>query len=402
MKTWSVEQGAGILKSETGYLSAQKEEQGNEKDKEWDYLNGVRACSKVVKMGRYRPMRKRSHLHSMPTFQPLGASAKARHWARLMLLAMMMTLWGMAPASGQTPAHPWRDNLTRDDIVKALGEPQGDVGSSAAERMIYKGGLLIVLSNNLVTEIDGDVPEALRPAGVAASAAPAPTVLPAAKPVAAAASASVAAKATVAVAASTTPASMVAPYAGQSTSDQESEKIISDFSTTSIVPQGTPLSGVITKALGPGSAGGAGTASLLAQATAAGASGTSPAAELSPWARTDTWQGFLAGLLLKTVLMTFVLKGAFHWKDFPILWREATLVAVGVSLCNQILAWVFSLNDFGKIAATVQADQIISGAVLLALIMNFTQAKQFPRAAAIMITAMGANIALGYVQVAFM
>ena len=345
-------------------------------------------------------MRKRSHLHSMPIFQPLDASAKARHGASLILLAIMMTLWGITPALGQTPAHPWRDNLSRDDVIKALGEPQGDVGSSAAERMIYKGGLLIVLSNNLVTEIDGEVPEALRPAGMAAPAAPVATVKPTA-PVPAPASASVAAKATVVAPASTTPASMVAPYAGQSTSDQESEKIINDFSTTSIVPQGTPLSGVITKALGPGSAGGAGTVSLLAQASAAGASGTSPAAEPSPWVRTDTLQGFLAGLLLKTVLMTFVLKGAFHWKDFPILWRESVLVAIGVSLCNQFLAWVFSLNDFGKIAAMVQADQIIAGAVLLVLIMNFTQAKQFPTAAAIMITAMSANIALGYAQVLF-
>jgi len=301
-------------------------------------------------------------------------------------------------ASAQTGAHPWRDNLSRDDVIKALGEPQGDVGNNDAERMIYKGGLLIVLTNNQVTEISGVVPESLKPIAVAAPATTAAATASPAAPAPVAATTRAPAKANSPAATVTAPAPAAAPAAAQSTNDQESEKIINDFSTTSIVPQGTSLSGVITKALGPTNQGGAGTAAGAPKGLEKLMGGTTTADNPSPWSRPDTWQGFLAGWLLKTVLMTLVLKGAFHWKDFPILWREAAFVALGVSLCNQGLAWAFASNDFGKIAGMVQADQIVAGAVLLVLIMKFTAAKQFPTAAAIMISAMTANIALGYAQ----
>ncbi len=164
------------------------------------------------------------------------------------------------------------------------------------------------------------------------------------------------------------------------------------------------MSAALSKALGPmengsggaaggsGALGGAGLPASLAALTG-GSSGP-----VSVWKNVDTWQGFLLGLLIKTIIMTAVLKGVFAYKEFPVLWREAALVAAGVSLVNQVLAWAFTLNDFGKIAGMVQADQIVAGAVLLALIMNFTAAKQFPTAAGIMLAAMTVNIAVGYAQ----
>jgi hypothetical protein len=301
----------------------------------------------------------------------------------------------------------WRDNLSRDDVVKALGEPQGDLQNGGGERMIYPNGLLIVLSNNVVTEIDGAVPEALKPVAVVA----APAVARAATP-----AASVAADAsTPAPAFSTTPkpvapAAMAATVAGAGVAgatgtgtspagEQESEKIINDFSTNSIVLPGTPLSGVITKALGPKEQGGAGVQGAGTDMTKKLAAMVGGAADAgSPWADAGKWQGFLAGLVLKALAMTLVLKAAFAYKDFPLLWQEAALVAFGTALCDQVMSFLFSLNDFGKIAAMVQADQIIAGMVLLALIMKFTGAKSFPTAAGIMVAAIGANTALQMAQ----
>ncbi|HTB62308.1 MAG TPA: hypothetical protein VK737_01865, partial [Opitutales bacterium] len=301
----------------------------------------------------------------------------------------------------------WRDGLSRDDVVKALGEPQGDLQNSGGERMIYPNGLLIVLENNVVTEIDGAVPEALKPVAVVAApvvvrvaapaasvpadaSTPAPAFSTTPKPVAPAATATTVAGAGVAGATGTG----VSP-AGE----QESEKIINDFSTNSIVLPGTPLSGVITKALGPkeqAAVAAAGSGTDMANKLTAMLGGSADAG--SPWADAGKWQGFLAGLVLKGLAMTLVLKAAFAYKDFPLLWPEAALVAYGTALCDQVMSFLFSFNDWGKIAQTVQADQIIAGMVLLALIMKFTGAKSFPTAAGIMVVAIGANTALQMAQ----
>ena len=61
--------------------------------------------------------------------------------------------------------------------------------------------------------------------------------------------------------------------------------------------------------------------------------GNSPEPE-SPWTQANTIQGFLAGLLLRTAVMTLVLKGAFMYKDFPIIWREVVVVAAGVAFTD--------------------------------------------------------------------
>ncbi len=318
----------------------------------------------------------------------------ARWWTFLALV-----LFSAAHAQS-VPAQAWRQGLTKQEVINALGEPEGTMPSGNTERMIFKGGLLVVVANNQVTDIEGPLPEALKPKLASAPVATPPATLtqtpivptaPAPRPANPAP-----------VAASATPAAAAKP-----SGDQESEKIINDFSTNSIVPQGTSLSGVITKALGPGSegadaaAGAAGTGALPKGLAALVGAADAPVGNKSPWSTIGTWQWFVAGLFLKTLIMTAVLKAAFAYKEFPVLWREAAFVALGVSLCNQGLAWMFSLNDFGKIAGEVQADQLVAGAVLLGLIMNFTAAKQFPTAVGIMISAMTANIAVGYAQLFF-
>ncbi|HVU37357.1 MAG TPA: hypothetical protein VHC95_03420 [Opitutales bacterium] len=313
-----------------------------------------------------------------------------------------------ARAFGQT-GHEWRDGLSKSDVVSALGDPEGDVVNGNSERMLYKGGLLITLTGNQVANIEGPVPDSLKPK----IAPPPPTVAPAPTPAitsktTAAAPPPSPAMVQAAMTASTTPTmSPTTPSApsgstdtSASSGDKDSEKIINDFSATGLINPEMPGAKEISKLMGPGQNGAgteaaAGTNALLKALTPA------PADAGSPWSTAGTWQWFIAGLLIKTVIMTFVLKGAFAYKEFPVLWREAALVAAGVSLCNQILAWLFSLNDFGKIAAMVQADQIVAGAVLLGLIMNLTAAKEFPTAAKIMIAAMGANIAVGYAQLFF-
>jgi len=319
---------------------------------------------------------------------PRGLFCQTICWA--VALGGILCFCNNAFAQSSPPA--WRDHLTRQDVINALGEPLGDIQNGATERMVYKNGLLIVLNNSLVTSIEGQVPDALKtpaaapaatvasaPAASAATSAPTPVAQPA--PTVTPASTSAAASST-----TSSPAAEPAADTGAQ-GDKDSEKIINDFSSTSIVPQGTTYSAAIAKALGPGQNG------MLDAAGSANAG--------SPWKDASTWQGFLAGWLLKTILMTAVLKGTFAYKDFPVLWREAAFVAAGVSFCNQALAWLFSLNDFGKIASMVQADQLVAGAVLLTLIMNFTAAKQFSTAAAIMMTAMAANIAMGYAQLFF-
>jgi hypothetical protein len=216
-----------------------------------------------------------------------------------------------------------------------------------------------------------------------------------------------------------TPAPAAASASGTTiTDEQASEKIINDFSTKSLVLPGTPLSGVIAKAFGTGDAatgmGEAGTGGGAPGEAAAAATDptamlaqsltglTGGASDASPWTQPNTIQGFLAGLLIKAVAMTFVLKGAFAWKEFPVLWQEAAAVAVGVSFCDQIFIWLFSLNDFGRIAAMVQADQLVAGAVLLGLIMKFTEAKSFPTAVGIMLVSITANTALQFAQMFFL
>ena len=296
-------------------------------------------------------------------------------------------------------AHAWRDHLTRKDVVTALGEPNSDAAGGNNEIMSYGGGVVIQLQDGVVTDVSGTVPNALKTPGArtttaagGASGATVVTAVPAGTD-----------NSTPSAAATTdasAPTAVEASPAATNPTDQDSEKIISDFSTKSIVIPGTPLSGVITKALGPGEDGGAGNVSLLPKNLPDGSAAALGAS--SNWAQPNNFKGFLIGLLIKSLVMTVVLKCVFAYKDFPLLWRDAALVAAGVALSNQILAYMFSMSDFGKIAALVQADQFVAGFVLLTLITTFTAAKSFPTAAGITITAMIANTALSYAQYFFL
>jgi hypothetical protein len=351
-----------------------------------------------------RLRKRRPRFFAMSPVSPNFRVKLARPWPMLVgPVWLAAILFFTSVAHAQSGAHLWRDHLNRQDVITALGEPNSDAGVGNNEMLMYKGGLVIQLQNGEVTDISGAIPEALKPASAVPSAAPAAPAATA-ESVAAVTTSSIPTKPV-----APAPAPAAASASGTATDEQVSEKIISDFSTKSLVLPGTPLSGVIAKAFGTGDAGMAtpadssGTASMIPKSLAALAGGTGATADASsPWSQPNTLQGFFAGLLIKAVAMTFVLKGVFAYKDFPILWREAALVAAGVSLCNETLAWLFSLNDFGRIAGMVQADQIVAGAVLMGLITTFTAAKSFPTAAGITITAMSANIALSYAQLFFL
>lgn len=330
-------------------------------------------------------------------------------------LLAVVGLFFLHGAWAQT-AHPqanpaWRPGLTRQDVITELGDPEGDLVNGATERMIYKGGMIATFTNGQLTGIEGMVPAALQPKPEPpptppAPKATAPAAMAASQTTPLAESGKVTASAPTPSTAVSAPTSAPAPSASPAMSqgDLDSEKIINDFSTTSIIPQGTTMSGVIAKALGPGpdGSGEASAGTGLPKGLAALVGSAAADTNKSPWATEGTWEWFVLGLVLKTLIMTGVLKGTFAYKEFPVLWREAAVVAFGVSVCNQGLAALFLLNDFGKIAAMVQADQLVAGAVLLGLIMNFTAAKQLPTAAGIMISAMTANIAVGYAQLFFL
>jgi hypothetical protein len=350
-------------------------------------------------MGQYLRLRKRRP--PLKTKPPLFAGR--RIWACGLLVVLLICLAGSL--SAQT--NPWRDHLTRDDVLKALGDPNSDLRGGGREMMVYQDGLTIELLNGKVSKISGTVPDALKPASSTtpvpvavaptASAAPAPSVATA--PISAV-------KPPISPAASvSTGAASASPTAADSTSsnDQDSEKIINDFSTKSLIPPDSPMAAAVAKEFGPKGTDGKPTTAddgSIPPSLAKLLPGNSPEPE-SPWTQANTIQGFLAGLLLRTAVMTLVLKGAFMYKDFPIIWREVVVVAAGVAFCNQLMAYIFTLNEFLKMLGWIQADQILTGIVLLSLIMNFTPAKRFPTAAGIMMATMSANIALGYAMQIF-
>ena len=344
-----------------------------------------------------RLRKRRPRFLAMPSFPTIGRkitvlARSARCWPAIWLFLFLLA----NSAQAQSSAHSWRDHLTRPQVITALGEPTADASVGDTEMMMYKGDLVVKIQHGEVAEIDGTVPDSLKsPEVLAASAAAAAATVP--PPAPADATADAASKA-----APPAPAPAAASAAATNSDEQVSEKLINDFSTTSIVPPGTSLSGVITKALGPGDYSAAGTSPVGPQGLAALAAGTDSTANgLALFSQPNNIRGFLAGLLLKTILMTLVLKGAFAYKDFPLLWRDAAMVAIGTALCDEILLWLFSLNDFGKIAGIVQADQIVAGMVLMALITTFTAAKEIPTVFGIMAVAIGANTALQFAQVFF-
>ena len=311
-----------------------------------------------------------------------------------------------SPAILRAQTHPWRDHLTRADVIAALGDPSSDLKAGGREMMEYKTGQSIVLQNGEVTSFSGTLPDSLKPIvaapppAAAAPATPAPTAPAAPAP-------SVATAPISAVKSPAPPAPASAPAASSATNpatpvtgtadDQDNEKVINDFSTKSLIPPDSPMAAAVAKEFGPKGTDGSSPQPSLASLLP----GAAPAAPESPWTQPNTIQGFLAGLLLRTVVMTLVLKGAFMYKEFPVIWREVAVVAAGVALCNQVMAYIFTLNDFLKMLGWIQADQLLTGMVLLTLIMNFTPAKRFPTAAGIMMATMSANIALGYAMQIF-
>jgi hypothetical protein len=319
-----------------------------------------------------------------------------RCWLAFGLLAAWLFF---CPARLNAQTNPWRDHLTRDEVLAALGEPNSDLRGGGQEMMVYKDGLTINFLNGEVSSITGTVPDSLKPGAAAApaAAASAPTAPAKLAPAAATAPAAKPVSGSPAMAVSSPSAGPAGPGSTNG-DDQDNEKIINDFSTKSLIPPDTPLAGVVAKEFGPQAGASAADTSSIPPSLAKLLPQATPE---SPWTAANTLQGFLAGLLLRTVVMTLVLKGAFAYKEFPVIWREVALVGAGVALCNQLMAYIFTLNDFLKMLGWIQADQLLTGVLLLALIMNCTSAKQLPTAAGIMMATMSANIALGYAMQLF-
>ena len=107
-------------------------------------------------------------------------SSRRRGFARILggiaipvfALALMLLAWSAALAAVD---HPWRDNLTRADVVNALGDPVTSVKLGAREILTYPNSVRIELQNGVVTTITGPVPDALKPTAATPSA-PALTV----------------------------------------------------------------------------------------------------------------------------------------------------------------------------------------------------------------------------------
>jgi hypothetical protein len=296
-------------------------------------------------------------------------------------------------ASAFADTNPWRDNLTRAEVITALGEPKETLSMGPKEFLDYSGDLRIVLENGVVTEIDGVVPNSLKP--VAAPAAPPAAPAPAAN---------------------TTPAP--APGAPVATPLPASAYV----STAPTPAPAAPAASSPNLAAGALTAGKTNAASATEDNLVSEAANPTPPPELSKLAeaagvpantnipgmgrltltesaapRQNRWIAFGIGLVTTTLCLCLVLKLAFVKKEFPVIWRDIILVSLPTALFYQGLNSLLGGNTFFVIAHMLQADWVPTGGLLLFLILKCTEVKQFATASGIVMAAVGVAMILQFV-----
>jgi hypothetical protein len=356
----------------------------------------------------------------------------------------------------------WRDNLTRAQVVAALGWPNSTVQMGTREFLQYGGGVRIELRDGIVTDIEGPVPAALRAGAAAPSAAPvavtsgantvapagvaAGTVttgnVPAAAPVVPTAStatvtvtegtggagspAPVAAPTLLPVAPTPVATAPVAPVTTAPVPGTTGHAVAVVMAPTTVVAGGGTSGGVTpTKVLPsavasaaaakPGTStgsGGAGAAkedadtAMVDEAAnptlppeaaqllqAAGMNGTVDVPGMGkvtmgpPPPKQNPWVAFAIGLGTSTLFMSVVLKVAFMRKDFPVIWRDVVWVSFVTALLYQGMYSLLSGNTYYDIIHMLQGDWMVVGALLLWMIVTFTEAKNFATAAKITVAA---------------
>jgi len=333
---------------------------------------------------------------------------------------------GLWVAAWAQSGNPWRDNLTRDDVIGALGEPKSSMEMGSKAVLEYDGGVMITLQNGVVTNIAGTVPAALR-AGAAspAAAARAPTASVSA-PVAAASGASAPVVATPVPAVSTTSGATSAD--GSVTVLGGNVTVVGANGTASATGSGSAVTVAPAAPVAPAGAGASSTAGKTGGAAMAAAASDdamindaanptlppeaahmlqSAGVQMSgnmtipgmgklttgapPPPPQNPWVGFAIGLGTSTVFLIGILKLAFVRKEFPVIWRDIIAVAFLTALFYQTMDSLLAGNTFFDIAHFLQADQILAGILMLALIMKMTEVKQFHTAVGITISAMVVN-----------
>jgi hypothetical protein len=339
---------------------------------------------------------------------------------------------GFWVAAWAQSGNPWRDNLTRDDVITALGEPKSSMEMGSKAVLEYDGGVMITFQNGVVTNIVGTVPAALRAGAVSPVAATAPTASVSA-PVTAAASGN---------APVATPGPVVST-AGSATSADGSVTVLGG-NVTVVGPGGNGVatgsgSAVTVVPAAPVAPTGAGTSSTAAKTGGGGmaaaasddamindaANPTLPpeAARMLQQAgitgnvtvpgmgkiemgaeepKQNPWVQFAIMLGATTVFLSVVLKVAFMRKDFPVIWRDVVLVAFVTALFYQGQYALLNGNAFYDIIHMLQGDWMVTGALLLWLILTFTEAKQFATAGRITVAAVGVAMVLQIVVAALM
>ncbi len=294
-------------------------------------------------------------------------------------------------------ANPWRDNLTRADVVAALGPPKSTVQVGAREMMTYDGGVMIELQGGKVSNISGHIPDALKPGGGTAPATsvattPAVASTPVVTPVSAAPATPPPAAPVAAPAASTAPkpavANVPAPAASGKVTAADTGAGVGDDEL--VKEAGDPTSSPEAKAAIAKLTGG----QMEVNSSGLPTMPSKPAVPEPPASMTQILIRFAAGWGISTVFMMGVLKLAFMKKDFPIIWRDIFMVSVLTALFYQTLNTLLAGNEFFALAHMLQADQILAGVLMLVLIQKFTEVKQFHTAAGITLAAMIVNTAL--------
>jgi hypothetical protein len=318
--------------------------------------------------------------------------------------------------------NPWRDNLTKDQVEQVMGLPKSTVQMGAREFLDYDGGVRIELRNGVVDDIEGPVPAGLRTGAAVVPASVAPTAAPASGS---------SAVVTVTSGTGAAPAApVVAPVAATAT--VAAAPVAAPVGASSAGTSSAPVGG------GGGVAGGvkpvASAAPVAAAAPASGGSGGGGAAvakgdadgalvneaenpTLPPEAahllqsagiqgngsvevpgmgkvdlgaltggaapKQNAWVAFAIGLGTSTLFLSVVLKVAFMKKDFPVIWRDVVLVAFVTALFYQGMYSLLEGNSFYDIFHMLQGDWMFAGALMLWLIVTFTEAKNFATAAKI-------------------
>jgi hypothetical protein len=323
----------------------------------------------------------------------------------LVAFALAVVLWSTALA--QSGTNPWRDNLSRDQVVAALGQPKSTVQMGRREFLNYDNGVRIELQNGVVENISGPIPPALKFGAVTASAAPAPAAGKAAATAPTVTTTPPAPVAVPAVAPVTatpvaTPAPMVVPAAApvkpaassaaggpattaKTEATSSDDAMVSEAANPTLPPEARKL---------------VESAGLPSNVTIPGMGTLTTATPVV--APQNPWVGFGVGLVTCTVFLSVVLKVSFMRKDFPVIWRDVILVSFLTALFYQTMDSLLQGNAFFDIAHMLQADQVLAGMLLLVLIMKLTEVKQFHTAARITVAAIAVNTALSFVVSIFM